>query len=119
MKINDQIICKITGIQSYGVFVSYENYTGLIHISEVSDQYVSSIEEILCVGDEVEVVVLEIDEEQKRLKLSYKQANPIHPKIQKMVKIKIGFHSLSKALPFWVEKAKQRIEEKKQWDTFN
>ncbi|MDY0295062.1 MAG: S1 RNA-binding domain-containing protein [Acholeplasmataceae bacterium] len=113
MKINDQIICKITGIQSYGVFVSYQEYSGLIHISELSDQYVSSIEEILCVGDEVEVVVLEIDEEQKRLKLSYKQANPVHPKIQKMVKIKIGFHTLSKALPHWVEKAKQRIEEKK------
>lgn len=113
MKINDQIICKITGIQSYGVFVTYEDYTGLIHISELSDQFVSSIEEILCVDDEVEVIVLDIDEEQKRLKLSYKQANPIHPKISKMVKIKIGFHSLSKALPHWIEKAKQRIEEKK------
>ncbi|HPG43386.1 MAG TPA: S1 RNA-binding domain-containing protein [Acholeplasmataceae bacterium] len=113
MKINDQITCKITGIQSYGVFVSYEDYSGLIHISELSDQYVSSIEELMCIGDEVEVVVLDIDEEQKRLKLSYKQANPVHPKIQKMVKIKIGFHTLSKALPHWVEKAKQRIEEKK------
>jgi general stress protein 13 len=113
MKINDQITCKITGIQSYGVFVSYEDYSGLIHISELSDQYVSSIGELMCVGDEVEVVVLDIDEEQKRLKLSYKQANPVHPKIQKMVKIKIGFHTLSKALPHWVEKAKQRIEEKK------
>lgn len=113
MKINDQITCKITGIQSYGVFVSYEDYSGLIHISELSDQYVSSIGELMCVGDEVEVVVLDIDEEQKRLKLSYKQANPVPPKIQKMVKIKIGFHTLSKALPHWVEKAKQRIEEKK------
>ena len=113
MKINDQITCKITGIQSYGVFVSYEDYSGLIHISELSDQYISSIEELMCIGDEVEVVVLDIDEEQKRLKLSYKQANPVHPKIQKMVKIKIGFHTLSKALPHWVEKAKQRIEEKK------
>jgi len=107
MKINDQIVCRITGIQSYGVFVTYEDYIGLIHISEVSDQFVSSIEEILCVGDEVETVVLEIDEENKRLKLSYKQAHPINPKIQKMVKIKIGFHSLSKALPHWIEKAKK------------
>ncbi len=108
MKINDQIVCKITGIQSYGVFVSYNEYTGLIHISEVSDQFVSSIEEILCIGDEIEVVVLDIDEEQKRLKLSFKQANPIHPKIKKMVKIKIGFHSLSKALPHWIDKAKHK-----------
>jgi len=43
----------------------------------------------------------------KRLKLSYKQAHPINPRIQKMVKIKIGFHSLSKALPHWIEKAKK------------
>ena len=110
MKINDQIICKITGIQSYGVFVTYEDYIGLIHISEVSDQFVSSIEEILCVGDEVETVVLDIDEENKRLKLSYKQAHPVHPKIQKLVKIKIGFHSLSKAMPYWIEKANKRKE---------
>ncbi|PKK98887.1 MAG: general stress protein [Tenericutes bacterium HGW-Tenericutes-2] len=107
MNINDQIVCKITGIQSYGVFVTYEGYSGLIHISEISDQFVSSIEEILCVGDEIGVVILEIDEENKRLKLSYKQANPIHPKISKMVKIKIGFHSLAKALPHWIEKTKK------------
>ncbi len=107
MKINDQITCKITGIQPYGVFVSYLDYSGLIHISEVSDQYIPSIEDILCLGDEIEVIVLEIDEEQKRLKLSFKQANPIHPRISKMVKIKIGFHSLSKALPHWIEKSKK------------
>lgn len=111
MKINDQIVCKITGIQAYGVFVTYEDYTGLVHISEVSDQYVSSIEDILCVGDEIEVVVLDIDEEQKRLKLSYKQAHPIHPKIQKTIKIKMGFHPLAKALPDWIENAKKKEEE--------
>ena len=110
MNIQDQITCKITGIQPYGVFVSCDDYSGLIHISEVSDQYVSSIGEILCVGDFVDVVVLEIDEENKRLKLSYKLANPIHPKIKNMVKIKIGFHSLSKALPHWIEKTKKSEE---------
>ncbi len=110
MKINDTITCTVTGIQSYGVFVSYEDYSGLIHISEVSDQYIPSIEDILCLGDTIEAVVLEIDEEQKRLKLSYKQANPIHPKIARQVKIKIGFHSLSKALPFWIDKTKKKEE---------
>lgn len=107
MKVNDNIVCKITGIQPYGVFVSYDDYVGLIHISEVSDQYVSSIEDILCVGDEVEATILEIDEAQKRLKLSFKKANPVHPRIKKMVKIKIGFQSLYKALPFWIEKTKK------------
>jgi len=107
MKVNDQIVCKITGIQPYGVFVSYDDYVGLIHISEVSDQYVQSLDDLMCVDDEIEATVLEIDEEQKRLKLSYKQSNPVHPKIQQMVKIQIGFHTLSKALPFWIEKTKK------------
>lgn len=107
MNVKDCVSCRITGIQPYGVFVQYEDYVGLIHISEVSDQYVASLEEILDIGDIIEAVILEIDEDQKRLKLSYKEANPIHPRIQKIVKIQKGFHSLSKALPFWIEKTKK------------
>lgn len=107
MKINNNILCKVTGIQPYGVFVLCDHYVGLIHISEVSDQYVAAIEDILCIGDDIEATVLEIDEERKRLKLSYKKANPVHPRIQKLVKIKIGFQSLYNALPFWIEKTKK------------
>jgi len=107
MKVKDEVVCKVTGIQPYGIFVIYDDYVGLIHISEVSDQYVQSLEEIMSVGDHINATILEIDEVNKRLKLSYKQANPIHPRIQKMVKIKKGFHSLSKALPFWIEKTKK------------
>ena len=107
MKKNDIIVCKITGIQPYGVFVSYKDYVGLIHISEISDQYVSQIEDILSVGDEVEAAIIDIDKAEKKIKLSYKKANPIHPRIQKMVKITIGFQSLYKALPFWIEKTKK------------
>jgi general stress protein 13 len=108
MKIKDNIVCKVTGVQPYGVFVSCDEYTGLIHISEISDQFVPKIEDILCVGDDVEVIVLDLDEEGKKLKLSYKQAHPVHPRIKKQVKIRIGFHSLSKALPHWIEKTKNR-----------
>lgn len=107
MNIKDHVSCRITGIQPYGVFVTCDDYIGLIHISEISDQYVPSIEAMLDVDDIVEAVVLEVDEHQKRLKLSYKQANPVHPRIQKIVKIQKGFHSLSKALPFWIEKTKK------------
>lgn len=107
MNVKDQISCRITGIQPYGVFVQCDDYVGLIHISEVSDQYVPSLEAILDIGDSIDTIILEVDDDKKRLKLSYKQANPVHPRIQKMVKIQIGFHSLSKALPFWIEKKKK------------
>lgn len=105
MEINERIICKITGIQSYGVFVEHGAYSGLVHISELSDHYVASIEDLFSIGDEIEALVLKIDDKNKRLKLSYKQAHPMHPRIQKMVKIKKGFHPLAQALPHWVEKA--------------
>jgi general stress protein 13 len=108
MKKNDQITTIITGIQSYGVFVQVDEYVGLVHISELSEYFISAIEELFQVGDQIETIVLEVDEENKRLKLSYKQANPIHPKIQKMIKIKKGFHPLAKALPHWIEKAKKK-----------
>ena len=108
MKIKDNIVCKITGFQPYGVFVTCDDYTGLVHISEISDEFVPNIEDILSVGDEIEVQILEIDDDNRRLKLSYKQAHPVHPRIKKMVKIRIGFHSLSKALPHWIDKTKNR-----------
>ena len=107
MNINDRIVCRVTGIQPYGVFVSHQEYSGLIHISEISDQYVSSLEEFIRLGDDIDVYILDIDEENKRLKLSYKQAHPVHPKISKQVKIKIGFHTLDQALPHWIEKTKK------------
>lgn len=107
MKVKEHITCRVTGIQPYGVFVECDDYVGLIHISEVSDQYVPSLNDILDIDDVVETVILDIDKKQKRLKLSYKQANPVHPRIQKLVKIQKGFHSLKKALPFWIEKTKK------------
>ena len=108
MNVNDRILCKVTGIQSYGVFVTCDDYSGLIHISELSEQFISSIDSYIRVGDELDVVILEIDEANKRLKLSYKQAHPIHPKITKQVKIKIGFYTLDQALPHWIEKQKKQ-----------
>lgn len=107
METNEIITCIITGIQSYGVFVTCGEHNGLIHISEISDHYIASIDTFFDVGDAITCVILEIDEEMKRLKLSYKKAHPVHPRIQKTMKIKIGFHSLSKALPRWIDEAKK------------
>ncbi|MFU8793047.1 MAG: S1 RNA-binding domain-containing protein [Acholeplasmataceae bacterium] len=108
IKVNDHIECRITGIQPYGIFVEYKTYSGLIHISELSHYYVSEIEEVFQVGDLIKVAVLEVDEENQRLKLSYKQSHQVHPRIQKNTRIKIGFHSLAKALPHWIAKKNRK-----------
>ena len=76
MKKNKVITCKIVGFQDYGMFVNCGEYEGLVHISEISDQYINSIEQIFMVGDLVDLLVLEVCDE-NRLKLSYKRNHHI------------------------------------------
>src|SRR5690554_3565043 len=65
---------KVTGIQPYGVFVKINrNTNGLIHISELTDEFVRDINDYVKLGDVVRVKVLEIDGN-NNAKLSLKQA---------------------------------------------
>jgi general stress protein 13 len=108
MELKHIIRCQVTGIQPYGVFVSCDQQKGLIHISELSDFFVSSIEDIIKVNDFVDCFVIENDGH--HLKLSLKKAYVIPPKIQHQVKIITGFLSLERALPHFIEKAKKLKE---------
>jgi general stress protein 13 len=111
LKINDRIQCKVTGVQPYGVFVTCENdYQGLIHISEISDKYVAAVDKLFTLGDLIYVSVLEIDENEKKLKLSYKKAHLVHPKVFKKLDIKIGFRSLENKLKDWISEKKEEME---------
>lgn len=65
---------KVSGIMAFGAFVALpDNKVGLVHISEVSNTYVSDINEFVKVGDNVKVKVIGIDENQK-ISLSIKKA---------------------------------------------
>lgn len=65
---------KVTGITNFGAFVeSPEGLTGLVHISEVADNYVKDINDHLKVGDEVEVKVINVEKDGK-IGLSIKKA---------------------------------------------
>ena len=65
---------KVTGIIEYGAFVDVgDGKTGMVHISEVANTYVTNIREHLAVGQEVRVKVLNISPEGK-ISLSIKKA---------------------------------------------
>lgn len=65
---------KITGIAPFGAFVELEDgKTGLVHISEVSSEYVDDISKHLTQGQNVKVKVMTIDEKGK-INLSIKRA---------------------------------------------
>jgi len=69
---------KITNITDYGAFVEIEpGIEGLVHVSEMDWTNKNVIPgKIVALGDEVEVMVLEIDEERRRISLGMKQCRP-------------------------------------------
>jgi S1 RNA binding domain protein len=67
---------KVTGITKFGAFVSLPGgRSGLVHISEVAWTYVSDVSEYLSVGQDVQVKVISVDEN-NRINLSIKQTTP-------------------------------------------
>ncbi len=64
----------VTKITNFGVFVGLENgLEGLLHISELADHKVENAEEIVKVGDEIEVKVLRVDAAERKIGLSRKR----------------------------------------------
>ncbi len=62
---------KVTKITNFGVFVGLEDgLEGLLHISELSDQKVENPEDVVNVGDELEVKILRVDTEERKIGLS-------------------------------------------------
>jgi len=65
---------RVTSVKDFGAFVEIlPGKDGLCHISELSDEYVNSVADVCKVGDELQVKVIAVDE-QDRVKLSRKQA---------------------------------------------
>ncbi len=66
---------KVTNISDFGVFVELEEgVDGLVHISDLSwSKKINHPKEITAVGDELEIVILEVDRENRRLSLGHKQ----------------------------------------------
>ena len=65
----------VTKITNFGVFVELEDgLEGLLHISELSDQKVDSPQDIVKAGEEVNVKILRVDLEDRKIGLSLKRA---------------------------------------------
>ncbi|MDR0632812.1 MAG: polyribonucleotide nucleotidyltransferase [Holosporales bacterium] len=63
----------VVKIMEFGAFVNFfGRRDGLVHISEISNERVDSVEDVLNVGDSVKVILLDIDERTKRARLSIK-----------------------------------------------
>ena len=71
---------KVTKLTNFGVFVELEpGLEGLLHISELADHKVDSPEEVVKVGDEIEVKILRVDRGERKIGLSRKKAQWTKP----------------------------------------
>ncbi|HJH10106.1 MAG TPA: RNA-binding protein S1 [Metalysinibacillus jejuensis] len=76
IEVGSKVQGKVTGITNFGAFVELPGgSTGLVHISEVADNYVKDINDHLKVGDEVEVKVMNVEADGK-IGLSIRKAKP-------------------------------------------
>jgi len=66
----------VTSLSSFGAFVDIGGADGLVHLSELSWRRVRHPKEVIKVGDQVEVYVLHLDRENKRIGLSLKRLQP-------------------------------------------
>ncbi len=84
-KVDDVVNVKIVSYTNYGAFATItEGIDGLIHISQIANQRVEKISEILEIGQEVEVKIIEINPDTRRVSLSMRALLPQEE--QKIVK---------------------------------
>jgi len=104
-KKGDIIKGQVSGITRYGIFVHVDlSYDGLIHISEISSEFVSNIEDFVSMGEIIYCEVLEVDESSSHLKLSIKNINyKSETEPNTIEETRLGFLPLKNALPGWIE----------------
>ena len=73
LKPKDVVKGRVKNITDFGAFIDLGGLDGLLHITDISWGRISHPSEVLAIGEEVEVVILEIDQEKKRVSLGLKQ----------------------------------------------
>ena len=73
-QIGQIILGTVTAVKPYALFMEFEDgATGLLHISEISDSFIRDIEKFGTKGDQMKVKIVNIDENNGFLRVSYKQ----------------------------------------------
>ena len=63
----------VTGIEKYGIFVNLdEYYSGLIHISEISPNFVRNVNDYVNIGETIKMKIVAVDEKNHQVKLTIK-----------------------------------------------
>ena len=111
--LGDIIEVTVTGIENYGIFVSVnDEYTGLIHISEIDNNFVKDINDYVNIGEKIYANIIGIDHDNKHLNLSIKNMNyNDNENGTRNIKESIsGFLPLHNKLDEWIKKSYDKLK---------
>ncbi|MCR4581857.1 MAG: S1 RNA-binding domain-containing protein [Bacilli bacterium] len=115
MSVGSVVNGVVTGIQSYGIFVKLENgYTGLIHISEITDKFVSDVNKFANIDEKIYAEIKSIDDKSKKCILTVKGLNYRKELPRKINETVRGFTPLKEHLPIWIEQKLLEINKNEQ-----
>lgn len=110
----DEIIeVEITALKPYGAFAKVDDeYSGLIHISEINGLFIKDINDVFKIGDKKKVRILDVDKEKKQIKLSMildKNGKTKKRKRTKLSGTNLGFDLFDEILPEWISSKMEEI----------
>lgn len=114
LKVGSVVKGKVTGVETYGIFVKLnDDYSGLVHISEISDKFVKDVHKCANIGEIIYVEIKNIDNNNKRCILSVKELNYRIDENRKVKESVRGFSPLKQHLPVWIEEKYKEIHSNK------
>jgi len=126
-KVGEVVKGTVAKIASFGAFVSLDgDIDGLIHISQLSEDHVEKVKDVIKVGDEVEARVIKVDKVERRIGLSIKALGYNEEELKKesasfetlrpsseMVGLEQAFNLAAAAVEEWSPSAEDEEEEEK------
>lgn len=110
VQVGDAVDCVVEQIMQYGVFVRVlaTKQRGMVHISELSANFVKKVEDVLFVGQEIKASVIKIDEK-GRIDLSIKKLEEKAPVLQQPALTKEDKDSFEKRLSNFLKNSESKI----------
>lgn len=118
-EVGEYALGTVNQIRPYAIFMTFEDGSkGLLHISEISDDYVRDIEKFGSIGDVIKVKIIEVDPYNGFLRVSYKKVPEeerysTHDNSKKNIPEfnEADFSSLEAKLPEWIETTLKKARE--------
>ena len=90
-KLDQMVKGTVTKVTSFGAFVTLEHdIDGLIHVSQISDDRVDKIKDVLEVGSEIDARVIKVDTNERRVGLSLKPGRAASQQVNRAPDLKPG-----------------------------